>query len=550
MLSAKSVPTDLSVTKTRYQWAAPGDVNAFFGLMLDNVANLLLTVSLLAIVFEFPTSFALQHMVPGTALGVLVGDLLFFWMAFRLARRIGSRTVTAMPLGLDTPSTFGMVFFVLGPAFVHAKETLPVEQAAIYTWHIGICAIFVSGLFKCVCAFGSNWIRRVVPRAGLLGSLSAIALVIIAFLPLMEIVAYPVAGMAALAIILTSLIAQVRFPFRIPGALAALLVGGGIYYLMAAMGWVKLPAQEIDPIEALLPYQWFTVFRFEWITAMNDCFQYLPIVLPFALATVVGGIDCTESAAAVGDEYDTGQVIGVEALATLVAALCGGVIQTTPYIGHPAYKAMGGRAAYSLATALFVGSAGLLGYFGFLYVIIPKAAIFPILVFIGLEITAQSFLATPRKHYAAIAIACLPAMAYLVHILAGQVLADPAVNPEALSAKTQDTLLNIRMLSNGFIVTSLIWASALAATIDRRLALAALYYLVAGTCTLFGLIHSPLKSNATFLFPHKLPSVFADKVMFLAAGYLLMAVILGFWHLLEQRHPSPAYAVEEPVDAD
>ena len=538
------------MTKTRYQWAAPGDVNAFFGLMLDNVANLLLTVSLLAIVFEFPTSFAMQHMVPGTALGVLVGDLLFFWMAFRLARRIGSRTVTAMPLGLDTPSTFGMVFFVLGPAFVHAKETLPVEQAAIYTWHIGICAIFVSGLFKCVCAFGSNWIRRVVPRAGLLGSLSAIALVIIAFLPLMEIVAYPVAGMAALAIILTSLIAQVRFPFRIPGALAALLVGGGIYYLMAAMGWVKLPAQEIDPIEALLPYQWFTVFRFEWITAMNDCFQYLPIVLPFALATVVGGIDCTESAAAVGDEYDTGQVIGVEALATLVAALCGGVIQTTPYIGHPAYKAMGGRAAYSLATALFVGSAGLLGYFGFLYVIIPKAAIFPILVFIGLEITAQSFLATPRKHYAAIAIACLPAMAYLVHILAGQVLADPAVNPETLSAKTQDTLLNIRMLSNGFIVTSLIWASALAATIDRRLALAALYYLVAGTCTLFGLIHSPLKSNATFLFPHKLPSVFADKVMFLAAGYLLMAVILGFWHLLEQRHPSPAYAVEEPVDAD
>ena len=538
------------MTKTRYQWAAPGDVNAFFGLMLDNVANLLLTVSLLAIVFEFPTSFAMQHMVPGTALGVLVGDLLFFWMAFRLARRIGSRTVTAMPLGLDTPSTFGMVFFVLGPAFVHAKETLPVEQAAIYTWHIGICAIFVSGLFKCVCAFGSNWIRRVVPRAGLLGSLSAIALVIIAFLPLMEIVAYPVAGMAALAIILTSLIAQVRFPFRIPGALAALLVGGGIYYLMAAMGWVKLPAQEIDPIEALLPYQWFTVFRFEWITAMNDCFQYLPIVLPFALATVVGGIDCTESAAAVGDEYDTGQVIGVEALATLVAALCGGVIQTTPYIGHPAYKAMGGRAAYSLATALFVGSAGLLGYFGFLYVIIPKAAIFPILVFIGLEITAQSFLATPRKHYAAIAIACLPAMAYLVHILAGQVLADPAVNPETLSAKTQDTLLNIRMLSNGFIVTSLIWASALAATIDRRLALAALYYLVAGTCTLFGLIHSPLKSNATFLFPHKLPSVFAEKVIFLAAGYLVMAVILGFWYLLEQRHPSPAYAVEEPVDAD
>ena len=43
---------------------------------------------------------------------------------------------------------------------------------------------------------------------------------------------------------------------------------------------------------------------------------------------------------------------------------CGGVIQTTPYIGHPAYKSMGGRAAYTLATALFVGGAGVIGYFG------------------------------------------------------------------------------------------------------------------------------------------------------------------------------------------
>ena len=30
------------------------------------------------------------------------------------------------------------------------------------------------------------------------------------------------------------------------------------------------------------------------------------------------------------------------------------MIQTTPYIGHPAYKAMGGRAAYTLATAIFI----------------------------------------------------------------------------------------------------------------------------------------------------------------------------------------------------
>ena len=75
------------------------------------------------------------------------------------------------------------------------------------------------------------------------------------------------------------------------------------------------------------------------------------------------------------------------------------MIQSTPYIGHPAYKAMGARAGYTLATALFVGGAGVFGYFDWIFFLIPKAVVFPILIFVGLEITAQSFQATPRRHY-------------------------------------------------------------------------------------------------------------------------------------------------------
>ena len=127
--------------------------------MLDNVADLLLTVGLLSSVFNLPTIFALRYMVPGTAIGVLVGDLLFFFMALRLSKKTGRDDITAMPLGLDTPSTFGMVFFVLGPSFLHARDQLGLEEmeAALYTWRIGICSIFISGLFKLACAFGSGW---------------------------------------------------------------------------------------------------------------------------------------------------------------------------------------------------------------------------------------------------------------------------------------------------------------------------------------------------------------------------------------------------------
>ena len=56
-----------------------------------------------------------------------------------------------------------------------------------------------------------------MPRAGLLGSLTAIALVIISFLPLLDIAAQPVAGFAALAVILATLTARWELPGAVPG---------------------------------------------------------------------------------------------------------------------------------------------------------------------------------------------------------------------------------------------------------------------------------------------------------------------------------------------
>ncbi len=515
----------------RTKWAAPGDINAFFGLMLDNIANLLLVVGLLSALYNFPAAFAIRYMIPGTAVGVLLGDLLYFWMALDLARRTNRTDVTAMPLGLDTPSTFGMVFFVLGPAFRAAQSrSLTDVQAATYAWHIGMCSLFYSGLFKLACAVISDRVRRGIPRAGLLGSLAAIALVLISFLPLMDILSYPVVGMLSLAIILTTLIARIPFPGRWPGAMAAVLVGGALYYVLRALDLVAAPeAAGFDPNEAWFPTEWLAAFGLGWMQKLPEATRYLPIVLPFALGTVVGGIDCTESAAAAGDEYPTGKIISVEAVATLAAAFCGGVIQTTPYIGHPAYKAMGGRAAYTLATALFVGGAGLIGYFGYLYIWIPKAAAFPILIFVGLEITAQSFYAVPRRHYTAVALACVPALAFLALNFADQVLLHFGQSVNQLRDESlQRNLVTLRLLSNGFIVTSLIWAAALAAIIDRRLAIAGTYFAVAALLSLVGIIHSPLPGGATFL-PWTLTAADRQMVFHYAASYAVVSGLLFLW---------------------
>jgi AGZA family xanthine/uracil permease-like MFS transporter len=220
-----------------------------------------------------------------------------------------------------------------------------------------------------------------------------------------------------------------------------------------------------------------------------DVANLLPLALPFALVTIVGGIDCTESAAAAGDEYDTRTVLLTEGAASLLAGLCGGVIQTTPYIGHPAYKAMGGRAAYTLATALFIGAAGWLGWFTHLFEWLPKPAMFPILIFVGLEITAQSFKATPTRHYPALAFAALPALAYLLTIIV------KTLQPQHLTGETALQVQALYCLANGFIITSLLWAAALASLIDGRHGLAAAYLGQAGVLALFGIIHSPFMES-------------------------------------------------------
>ena len=489
-----------------YHWARGGDINAFFGLILDNVAVMIVLVVLVtsakpAAEHRFSREFVLTQMIPGTALGVVLGDLAYTWMAFRLARRTGRADVTAMPLGLDAPSTFAIGALVLLPALNDGMSRYGLDhtQAMVFGWHVGAIVLLLVGVFKSVLAPLGGKIRHWVPRAGLLGSLAGIALALIAFLPLWtHIAAVPVVGFLTLTVILVTLVAQQRLPGRIPGALAAVLLGVMVYYLgnylAHVFAWPIVPppthhAAAIWRAPDLLPA--FSRNLLWWQRVALQALGDLPVMLPFALATIVGGIDCTESAAAAGDEYDTRTILLTEGLASVAAGACGGVIQNTPYIGQPAYKAMGGRAAYTLATAIFIGAAGMFGWFTHLFEWLPEAAAFPILVFIGLEISAQSFRATPQRHIPALTLAILPALAYLVLIALDMVLPDG--QPPAQAAVVVQSL---RCLANGFIVTSLLWASALAAMLDKKLVRSAGYLGIAGLCSLFGIIHSPLRPAA------------------------------------------------------
>ena len=490
-----------------YRWATAGDVNAFFGLILDNVVNLAILAGILIGAFGFPADIVYRKMFPGTALGVMIGDLAYTWLAFRLAKRTGRSDVTAMPLGLDSPSTIGMAFAVLGPAFVAAKTRMSEADAAIVAWQVGMAAMVIIGVFKLILTFFGDRIRRIVPQAGLLGSIGGVGIALLGTLQLGEVFSEPIAGMIAFGIILYALVARIRLPFRVPEVLASVVVGAAIYYGLGAAGLsvhpITFPAANF-PLAFPLP----TLGFLDGLPIVLR--EYIPLALPFAILTVIGGIDTTESARVAGDEYRTRDILLVEALATLVAGVFGGVSQTTPYIGHPAYKAMGGRAAYTLATGIVVGLGGIFGYVAFVADALPKPVLAPILVFIGLEIAGQSFLAPPRRHAAAVTIAVLPSVAQLVVIFLSQIqggaMMTAALDPELTARATG--ILNpafIRtcgvmiMLANGFILTALLWGSAAAFLIDRRVVPATVILAVCGLLSLFGFIHSVLPSGGIYL---------------------------------------------------
>jgi AGZA family xanthine/uracil permease-like MFS transporter len=490
-----------------YLWIGKGDVNAFFGLMIDNITNLVILSELLIRVFRFPREIVFFHMIPGTAIGVLCGNLIFTYLAWRLTKNTVRSDITAMPLGIDTISLFGYTLGIIAPVYASTNN-------AEFAWHVGTATIVLTGIIKIILSFSTGWIKRLFPQAALLGSIAGIALLLIAFLPSVSLFKSPIVGFISLGIIFISFFSKRNSLLGLPGVLWAVIIGTAIYYGLKFFGihGAGNTLGEWIPIGIHIPLP--SVSSYE---SFQKALSYISIILPLSITNVIGGIDVTQSAEAAGDPYDVRLIIFTEGITTLIGGLFGGVLQTTPYIGHPAYKKMGGRAGYTLATGLFIGLGGILGYVSFIANYLPLEVIVPILIFIGLEITSQAFHRVPETHAPAVAMCFIPSIANLVIIEAGQI----GLNEGSLSGESLSTFNVIKILSNGFIITALIWGAAMVSLIEEKLNHTSLFLLTGALFSLFGFMHSPYIHDALFL-----PWMVTDKTpLYLSLSYFILSVL-------------------------
>jgi AGZA family xanthine/uracil permease-like MFS transporter len=227
---------------------------------------------------------------------------------------------------------------------------------------------------------------------------------------------------------------------------------------------------------------------------------YLSVIVPMGLFNVVGSLQNIESAEAAGDTYETRPAMVVNGLGTLAAALFGSCFPTTIYIGHPGWKALGARAGYSVMNAIFFAVVGVSGTLAYITWVVPVDAGMAILLWIGIVMTAQAFLATPPEHAPAVAVGLLPAVAGWGALMAKSGLRAAGVGlPGRLQFSADlipaflrsDTWIHGAFaLEQGFIFSSMILAALSVELLERRFRRAAFWAAVAAGFSLLGLMHS------------------------------------------------------------
>jgi len=214
------------------------------------------------------------------------------------------------------------------------------------------------------------------------------------------------------------------------------------------------------------------------------------------------------------------------------------------YIGHPGWKAMGGRIGYSAGTGLFVILLCWFGTISVMLALIPAVAILPILLYIGMLIGSQAFQETPKRHAPAIVLSVVPHLAAWAVVLINGALAAagtvvPTLSPEQMTVltgnmKNEGVLYNgLHVLGGGSILGGLLFGAIAVCIIDRQFKKAAGFGMVAAGLTFFGFMHGEHIGLA------QSPVVAASYV-------IISALFFVCGQLVTNKTPVPALEVEPP----
>jgi len=526
MLSAAPKETPKPGSDLRLPWWTKGETNAFFGLAFNILVNVLTLTSLLIFVVRIPSADVLGTVLPALGVALVVGNSYYTLLARRLARREGRTDVTALPFGPSVPHMFIVVFVIMLPIFISTKD--PVRA-----WQAGLAWAFVIGVIVLIGAFIGPFIRRVTPRAAMLGTLAGISVTFISMRPAAQIWDAAWIGLPVLGIILVGFFTGLRLPGGFPVGLAALLVGTAIGWIG---GYMSVPdvSAAAGQIAVAVPDLNFGML----LSGLGNLAPLLATAIPLGVYNFAEAMSNVESAAAAGDSYNLRSVLLADGSGAIIGSALGSPFPPAVYIGHPGWKDAGGRSSYSLASGVVIAVLCFLGLFGLLSTLLPIPAIVPILLYIGLLIGAQAFQAVPRIQAAAVVAALLPNLASWATGLIDNALSAAGTSAEKVG---QEALGNagvlytgLKSLGEGAVLAGMVLGAIVAFLLERRFLASAIAAGFGVVLSWIGLIHGSKVEWAAS------PSV--------ALGYLLLAAVLGAFALHQKYGGEDADTVEAPLE--
>lgn len=458
-----------------------GDLNAFFGLGINMLVNVLVLAGLAAFVVQIPADDVYHTILPALGIELLVGNIFYFYLAKRLAEREGRSDVTAMPYGPSVPHMFIVTFVVMLPTFLATKS-------AVKAWEAGLAWAFIIGVIILVGAFVGPTIRRFTPRAALLGTLAGISITFISMRPAAQMWEAAWIALPVLTLIVVGFVSGVRLPGNFPIGLAALLLGSAIAWAGGFMETAKV-GDAVEAIAVGIPSLNIDLL----LNGLEGISPLLATAIPLGIYNFTEAMSNVESAAAAGDNYNLRHVLLADGTGAVIGSMVGSPFPPAVYVGHPGWKAAGGGISYSLATGVVIFGLCVFGLFPLLAAILPVPAIVPVLLYIGLIIGSQAFRAVPRAHYAAVVLAIVPNVAAW-----GSGLVDSALTAaETNAGVVGNAALNnagvvyegLLKLGEGAVLAGMLLGAIAAFMIDRRFVWAAGYSFLGAALALVGLIH-------------------------------------------------------------
>jgi AGZA family xanthine/uracil permease-like MFS transporter len=376
-------------------------------------------------------------------------------------------------------------------------------------WSAGLVWVFFQSFILMIGGYIAPFIRKVTPRAALLGTLAGVSVTFISMRPALEMYMTPQIGLVCFAVILVSWFGGVRYPRGIPAGLVAIAVGMIIAWGSNLFG-LGLGGLSLKGVGDAFSNFGFSV-PLPAVGQVFSGFEYLGVILitaiPFGIYDLVEAIDNVESAEAAGDDYPTTRVLTADGVISLIGCLMGNPFINAVYIGHPGWKAMGGRIGYSAATGIMVVVLAWFGVISVLLALVPVVAISPILLYIGMLIGAQAFQTTPVKHAPAIVLALMPHLAAWGKLQidtmlgatvsaaqsVGGLAADKvgAVKAAAIASLPAQGVLyhGMEVMGGGSILSGLVLGAIGVFVIEREFAKAAAFALSGAVMTYFGFMH-------------------------------------------------------------